>query len=1004
MRGGPILAGLFLAWPAAAQKVEFNRDIRPILSDKCFTCHGPDQANRKSPLRLDIESAAKAELGRGRFALVPGNPGRSEVYRRITSENKVLRMPPEYLGRERLKDGEIELIRRWIERGAEYQQHWSLIPPKRPAPPEVRDGSRVRNEIDRFVLSRLEREGLQPSPEADRATLIRRVALDLTGLPPDPRDVQEGEYEAIVDRLLASPRYAEHMAVRWLEAARYADTNGYQTDGPREMWRWRDWVIDAFQRNMPFDRFTVEQIAGDLLPHAALSQKIATAFHRNHRTSAEGGIVDEEFRVEYVADRVDTTGTVWMGLTVGCARCHDHKYDPITQKEYYQLFAFFNNVPEKGFVYNFGNEEPYIKAPLPEQQRRLDELDRQAAEAEAKVRSLEGKTARAQRKWERRLKPLAWELTAGQVYHNPLEGGTRFDGQHFIEAGKDIAKFDYRDPFTFAARIKPESGDGAILSRAEDYFEGQGHALYLVEGKLRLHVIFRWTDLGMRIETAQPVKIGEWQHVLVTYDGGMKASGVRMYVDGEPQELKVLFDQLLWPLDHKEPFRIGAGGGKRFRGMISDVRAYNAALSAEEAAVVALADPVERIAVLPPESRSRAQAEKLRLCFLDVAAPREVRRARDRLETVRKMKQEYLASIPTVMVMAERPERRQTFLLKRGAYDAPGEKVEPGVPRVLPPLRPEWPRNRLGLARWLVDRSNPLTARVIVNRFWQMFFGAGIVKTVEDFGSQGEWPTHPELLDWLAVEFMESGWDVKSLLRTIVSSATYRQSSNVTPELLQRDPENRLLARGPRFRLPAEVIRDQALAVAGLLVERTGGPSVRPYQPPGLWQELHGGKGYEQDHGAGLYRRSLYTYWKRTVAPPNMMNFDAPNRETCVVRQVRTNTPLQALSLMNDVTFVEASRKLAERMMVEGGRSERDRIGWVFRTVLARPPRGDESEVLEQALAKFRSHYAANEADAVALLGQGESPRNLKLDARELAAYTGVASLVLNLDETITKE
>jgi hypothetical protein len=942
---------------------------------------------------------------------VPGDPARSEVFRRITSTNPAQRMPPAYLGHDRLSDAQIDTIRRWIEQGAVYQPHWSFIPPQRAVLPEVNDQSWPRNVIDRFILARLEREGLRHGPEADRATLVRRATLDLTGLPPTPaelnaflNDAAPGAYEKVVDRLLGSPRYGERMAIRWLEAARYADTNGYQSDGPREMWRWRDWVIEAFNRNQPFDRFTIEQIAGDLLPNATLSQKIATAFHRNHRTSAEGGIVDEEFRVEYVADRVETTANVWLGLTLGCARCHDHKYDPVTQKEFYQFFAFFNNVPEKGFVYNFGNEEPYAKAPLPHQQQRLDEFDRKIATAAARLQVLQPKADKAERAWEKRARTqkIDWSVTAGQVFrHGHAE---HLDGKRFVTAGSDIAKFNYRDPFTFAAWITPESPKGAILSRAEDYFEGQGHALYLLDGRIRLHVIFRWTDLGMRVETENPVKLNQRQHVLVTYDGSMKAAGVRIYLNGEPQRLKVLFDQCIWPIDSKEPFRIGAGGGLRFQGSIDDVRVYNRALTPEEAAVLALVDPVNRIAAMEKAARTKAQQDKLRMCFLEKFAPRDVRQARAGLAEIEAERQRFYNTIPTVMVMSERKDRRDTFVLKRGAYDAPGEKVAPGTPAVLPALRDGWRRDRLGLARWLVDRGNPLTARVIVNRFWEMLFGTGLVKTVEDFGAQGEWPMHQELLDWLAVEFMESGWDVKAILRRMVTSAVYRQSSIMTPDMIERDPENRLLARGPRLRLPPEMIRDQALAWSGLLVEKLGGPSVKPYQPPGLWQELQGGKGYEPDKGEGLYRRTLYTYWKRTVAPPSMIVFDSPDRETCVVRETRTNTPLQALNLMNDVIYVEAARKLAERMLREGGAAAEGRLRYAIEMVLARPPRARELGVLEKALERFAAFYRAHPDDALKYLAQGDAKRDKRFDAAELAALTAVASLLMNTDEAITKE
>jgi len=988
------LATIILLTAPLPAAVEFNRDVRPILSDRCFSCHGPDRASRKSPLRLDQEASAR--------------PKAAEILKRVTSTDNRLRMPPAYLGHDKLPDKEIEILRQWIEAGAPYEPHWSFLPPKRASLPEVKEAAWGRSAIDRFILARLEKEGLRHAGEAARTTLLRRVTLDLTGLPPTPeeteafvKDRSADAWEKTVDRLLASPRYGEHMAIRWLEAARYADTNGYQSDGPRDMWRWRDWVIDAFNSNMPFDRFTIEQIAGDLLPDATLSQKIATAFHRNHRTSAEGGIVDEEFRVEYVADRAETTSTVWLGLTTGCARCHDHKYDPITQKEFYQLFAFFNNVPEKGFVYDFGNEEPYIKAPLPEQQKRLEGFDGQIAGLHSKLRGLDDESRRAEVAWERSAasQNVDWTVNAGLTYRDDQRH--RFEGKEGVTGPKDAAKFDYRDPFTFGAWIRPESAKGTILSRAEDYFEGQGHALYLIDGKIRLHIIFRWTDLGMRVETAGPVKLNQWQHVLATYDGSMKAAGVHIYVDGQPQPLKILFDQCIWPLNTKLPFRIGAGGGLGFQGDIEDVRVYNRALSPEEAAVIPLRESISRIAGLPPASRTTAQRDKLHMCFRESYAPANVRNAIAQLALAEKERKAFYDIIPTVMVMAERPQRRDTFLLKRGAYDAHGEQVFPKTPAVLPSFREGWADNRLGLARWLVDRGNPLTARVTVNRFWQMLFGTGLVKTVEDFGAQGEWPVNQELLDWLAVEFMESGWNVKHILRTMVTSAAYRQDSKVSPELVERDPENRLLARGPRFRLAPEEIRDQALAWSGLLVEKVGGPPVKPYQPPGLWQELHGGKSYEPDKGEGLYRRSLYTYWRRTVAPPSMVNFDSPTRETCVVRETRTNTPLQALNLMNDTIYLEAARKLAERLLARPGAG---RLDYAVRVVLARPPRPGETAVLEQSLKKFSDYYAAHSDDAVRVLSQGDSPRDPRYQPAELASWSAVASLLMNMDEAITKE
>jgi hypothetical protein len=966
-----------LASAASAQPIAFNRDIRPILSDHCFTCHGPDAANRQADLRLDLPNGARGL--------------ESEILRRIASPNDAERMPPPSSGKPRLTASEIELLRRWIAQGMPWQPFWSFIPPRRPTVPITKNASWPRNPIDSFILARLERESLRPSLEADKAILIRRVSLDLTGIPPTPAEVtafladkSPSAYETVVDRLLASSRYGERMAYRWMEAARYGDSNGYQTDGARDMWRWRDWVIDAFNRNMPYDRFTVEQLAGDLLPNATLDQQIASGFNRNHRTSGEGGIIPEEYRVEYVADRAQTTATVWMGLTAGCARCHDHKYDPISQKDFYRLFAFFNQIPnEHGFVWNYGPEPPFVKAPLPGQRTHLAELD---ARVHA-LRSNLSKIGHAPAEW----KPTTdWTVRQGLVFEQPGKGS--YNG--------DAGEFGYLQPFTFSAWIKPSSPDGAILTRLDDYIESQGHGLYLINGKIRLHLTHRFTDLGLRVETVEPVKLNEWQHVLATYDGKRLASGVRIYINGEARETKILFDQNTEPFQKKHTdIRVGEGGGLHFDGEISDARIYKRALTPEEAAAVSVRESTATLVVLP--QRTRAQQAKLDLAYLELAAPPEIRQALAELTKAQIERDTFFDTIPTVMTMAD-GANRDTFVLRRGAYDAPGEKVTAGIPEILP-AGPA-PRNRLDLARWLTDRANPLTARVTVNRFWQSYFGVGIVKTVDDFGAQGEFPTNPELLDWLAVEFMESGWNVKAMQKLIVMSAAYRQSSAATPELLAKDPDNRLIARGPRFRLGPEAIRDQALAVAGLLVEKAGGPSVKPYQPAGLWQELAGGKGYEQSKGESLYRRSLYTWWKRTSPPPYMMNFDSPNREQCAVFENRTNSPLQALDLMNDVTFLEASRKFAERIVAEGGATPESRIEYGYKLLLARAPSAKQRQILLTTEARFAADFRNDPTAANQFLQQGESPMNRAADPSELAAWTSIASLLLNMDEAITKQ
>ncbi len=970
-----LLALLAIASPA--QPVAFNHNIRPILSEHCFTCHGPDAANRQANLRLDLPNGARGL--------------ESEILRRIASADDGERMPPPGSGKARLVASEIELVRRWIAQGMPWQPFWSFIPPKRPALPVIKSTSWPKNPIDRFILARLERESLRPSPEADKAILIRRVSLDLTGLPPTPADVDAfladqslSAYETVVDRLLASPRYGERMAYRWMEAARYGDSNGYQTDGTRDMWRWRDWVIDAFNRNMPYDRFTTEQLAGDLLPKATLDQQIASGFNRNHRTSGEGGIIPEEYRVEYVADRAQTTATVWMGLTVGCARCHDHKYDPISQKDFYRLFAFFNQIPnERGFVWNYGPESPFVKAPLPDQQKHLAELDARLQPLHQNLPDI----GHAPRKW----KPTTdWTVKQGLVFEKPTKGS--YNG--------DAAEFSYLQPFTFSAWIKPTSPDGAILTRLDDFMESQGHGLYLMNGKVRLHLTHRFTDLGLRVETVDAVKLNEWQHVLATYDGKRLASGVRIYINGEARATKILFDQNTEPFQKKHTdIRVGEGGGLKFDGEISDARIYKRALTPEEAAAVSVREPIAKLAAL--SQRTKAQQAKLDLAYLDLAAPQEIKQALAEIGKAQLARDTFYDSIPTVMTMAD-GANRDTYILKRGAYDAPGEKVTAGVPEILPAGTA--PRNRLDLAHWLTDRANPLTARVTVNRFWQSYFGAGIVKTVDDFGSQGEFPTNPELLDWLAVEFMESGWDVKAMQKLIVMSAAYRQTSSVTAELLAKDYDNRLIARGPRLRLGPETIRDQALAVAGLLVEKTGGPSVKPYQPAGLWQELAGGKGYEQSKGEGLYRRSLYTWWKRTSPPPYMMNFDSPNREQCAVFENRTNSPLQALDLMNDVTFLEASRKFAGRIIAQGGRTPESRIEYGYKLLLARAPSARQKQILLTTEARMAVDFGNDPTAANQFLQQGESPMDRTADPTELAAWTSIASLLLNMDEAITKQ
>ncbi len=1041
----------------AASKVDFNRDIRPILSDACFQCHGPDGAQRKAELRLDDEKDVLRDRD-GHRVIVAGDLANSTLIERIFSTDANERMPPPDSGKS-LTPKQAELIRQWVAQGAKWQPHWSLIPPVRPATPTVSRADWVRNPIDAHILARLEREGLAPTAAADKLTWLRRVSLDLTGLPPSLEEADAfladdsvTAHETVVDRLLASPRFGERMAARWLDGARYADTNGYQSDGERSMWRWRDWVIDAFNHNMPFDLFTIEQIAGDLLPNPTLEQRIATGFNRNHRGNAEGGIIPEEYAVEYVVDRVEATSTVWLGLTMGCVRCHDHKFDPLTQRDFYRMFAYFNNVPERGRAIKFGNSPPIMSAPTAAQQQELKRLDQALVSAEQTLRTLEPEIDAAQAEWERApgtvmaptvpslpfaqfdfdqnlqnrgptgapapvTLPLAPGTAPAKYVAEPkVDGGsavwnegqlaTAIDlhGKEFVDAG-DLGNFSYLDKFSVSLWANPRTPSGVLISRMAEKPEPDGWSLELVQGRLHVNLIKRWLDDSIQVRTDAVLPINAWRHLLVTYDGTRMASGIQIFVDGIPQKLTVILDALNQEIQTTEPLRIGGGGGvgKRFDGMIDETRLYQRVLTHDEALVLAVPEALGEILAIPADRRTRGQTLAVRTAFLEAFAPPALREARRRIVDLQRQRERFVDSLPTVMVMVEMPEPRTTHVLLRGEYDKPGETVTAGVPAVLHTLPEGVPNNRLGLAKWLVDRRNPLMARVIVNRYWQQFFGAGLVRTLEDFGSQGDPPSHPELLDWLALEFMDSGWNVKGLLRQVVLSSTYRQSSRVTPALQQKDPENRLLARGPRFRLSAEAIRDQALFASGLLVENVGGPSVLPYQPEGLWLDLATLTDYPQSHGGELYRRSMYTYWKRTVAPPTMMTFDAAARETCTVRETRTNTPLQALTLLNEITFVEAARALAERVLLEPG-TDAARLSRAFRLAVGRPPVERELLILTAALARQRVRFAADQASAEKFLSVGEHPRPKDLPLSELAAHAAVASMLLNLDEVVTRQ
>jgi len=971
-----------------ADDVQFNRDVRPILSDKCFACHGPDAKAKGIALRLDSEEAAKR-------AIVPGDAAASKVIKRITATMPAMRMPPVASGIT-LTGAEIETLRAWIGQGAKWEGHWSFLPPVK------KSGT-----IDSIVRERLTKAGLTPSPMASRETLIRRATLDLTGLPPTVEELKSESYEKLLDKLLASPRFGERMAARWLDAARYADTNGYQYDGERVMWRWRDYVIESFNKNKPFDKFVLEQIAGDMLPNATFEQKLATAFNRNHRGNTEDGIVAEEYAVEYVVDRVETTSAVFLGLTMGCARCHNHKYDPITQKEFYQTFAYFNNLPERGRAMKYGNSPPVMAAPTAEQSAKVAAMD-------AKIASLEKVLAAKElprTDWEKSLPASAvWapygERDASFSFDDGgaagrLGGAKPFDGTVVVAGPPKSGRFDIEDRYSITAWV---NGSGTIAARKlNDGYKSKGIGLHITDGKVDFHIVSQWDSDALKVETEAPIGDG-WHHVAVAYAGTRMAENALIYIDGKLAKTKIVSDTLYRPFTNAASkfdatLTVGGGSGKdkRFRGLLDEVRVYGRELGAEEIATMAAGRPLAELAA--KSSRTELEERQLRLAFL------ETQEIWKNIQQLRIEKERFERTFPSVMVMAESPVRKKTQLLERGQYDKPGAEVEPGLPAALPPLPAGAPNNRLGFAQWLVDKRNPLTARVTVNRFWQSLFGTGLVKTAEDFGQQGEWPSHPELLDWLAVDFVESGWDVKALLKKIMMSETYRQSSKATPALVAKDPDNRLLARGPRIRMSAEMVRDAALYEAGLLHEKLGGPSVKPYQPDGLWKDvIMQDFEYVQAKGPDLYRRSLYTFWKRTSAPPMMMNFDASQREACMVRENRTNTPLQALNLMNDVTFLEAARFIGQRMILEGGAAKDDRLRHGFRIVAGRTPTEKELGVLRGSLAYHSDYFASHTAERDEYLSYGDTPSAKELDRNELAGYAAVASLLLNTDEAITKE
>lgn len=1018
--------------PAAERPLAFNRDIRPILSDTCFRCHGPDNAGRKGDLRLDQREAAIAS-----GAITPGDPDKSELIARICTDDAELLMPPAD-SQKTLSPEQKETLRRWIAEGAEYQAHWSWIPvPKEAAPPKIDDPNHwIANPIDAFVLARAKEAGVEPAAAATKEKWLRRVSFDLTGLPPTLAeldaflaDASPQAYEKVVDRLLASETFGERMAGDWLDAARYGDTFGYQADRDMHVWPWRDWVIRAFNANLPYSDFIVWQTAGDMLPNATRDQRLATTFNRLHRETNEGGSIEEEFRIEYVADRVMTNGTAFLGLTLDCCRCHDHKYDPVTQKNFYQLSALFNNIDEFGLYSHFTETAPTPSLLLYEgdQESKHRELlerirakeaaaDRVRNEAHerfkaAAAQAAEAKSNEALPEAKNEIRPdaeLRFEDLQAQGDYKPVEGksgkGIEFGGDDAFVC-KGAGAFGRNSPFSFSLWVKPKLHKPRMVvvhrSRAAEDSAFRGYSLALDDGKPVFSLVHFWPGNAIQVRAGETVPENDWTHLAVTYDGSSHASGVQLYVNGKPAETEIVRDKLTRDIVHRQEWgdydvaAVELALGARFRdvgfkdGVVDEFLVFNRELT-----------PLE-IPSLGGFSHEPTAEARFAHYLLRGDAPYQA--AQTELADVRRQENELVGQVRQIMVMEEMAGRRPTYFLRRGAYDARGEQVGPDAPASLLPWPEEYPRNRLGFARWLVDDRNPLPARVAVNRFWQIFFGRGLAGTPEDFGSQGQPPSHPELLDWIARRFIDSGWNVKELCKLIVLSSTYRQSS--TPrdvKLFAEDPDNRLLARGPRHRLAAEQIRDAALASSGLLVRKIGGPSVKPYQPAGLWEESGTGKTYVQDHGESLYRRSMYCFWRRTSPPPSMRSFDAGTREICSARRERTATPLQSLVLLNDPQFVEAARVLAERLIHDQGAVD-ERLQTAFRLLTSRKASADEAAILNRLYQEQRAAFAAAPDNAKAFLGAGESPRDEKLDISDHAATAAVVLALMNHDEFVTK-
>ncbi|MCU1292944.1 MAG: Protein of unknown function (DUF1553)/Protein of unknown function (DUF1549)/Planctomycete [Bryobacterales bacterium] len=1044
----------------AQPPVNFQRQVRPILSDNCFLCHGPDKGTRMADVRLDIREGAFATRKNGTI-IVPGKPEESLLIKRILSDDPGYRMPPVF-SHKTLTQDQKSVLRRWVAEGAQWKDHWAFIAPVRPPLPPVKDSGWVRNPVDQFILSKLEANGLKPAAEADRRALIRRVTLDLTGLPPTPaeveafvRDGSPNAYETVVDRLFASPKYGEHMAHYWLDAARYADTHGLHIDNYREMWPYRDWVIKAFNNNMPFDQFTIEQLAGDLLPNATLDQKIASGFQRCNVTTNEGGSIPAEVMAMYAKDRADTTGTVWMGLTVGCATCHDHKFDPIAQKEYYSLTSFFRNTTQYPLDGNVPDSPPIVTVPRAEDRQRWDELQAQRANLKSAIAKAQSESNAAFETW---LRSPARHQVAAPLASSQLLALKLGDGVQAVRHGRseslvlpsgvsvgdgppgvgkalrfgkegalqlpNVSEIDTDKPFTIASWVLiPKADESYVLaSQVESRKNGASTRKWgwtarvtANNGEPSMPSINLEGRDGKYI-SAQPapsygLKPATWYHLIFTYDGSRSGKGLKIYIDGNPvpsygtgEDLAALETSIATAA----PLLLAKRNNQFFEnGAMAGFRIFDRRVDEQDAKLLFVTDVLEAAARKDVADLSQADRGALLAYYVaevDPAAQETVAK----LHKVDTSRYEIARRSAVTFVQEERADAQPVaHVLYRGQYDQMRDEVHPNVPAVLPPMSQSAPRNRLGLAQWLIEPSNPLTARVTVNRFWQQVFGTGLVKTAEDFGSQGEPPSHPELLDWLAMEFRESGWDVKKTLRLFVTSAVYRQSAAATPDKIERDLENRLLSRGPRYRMDAEMIRDYALAVSGLLVPQIGGPSVKPYQPPKIWETVamdnSNTRFYKADSGEGLYRRSLYTFWKRSAPPASMDIFNAPSREVCIVRRERTNTPLQALVTMNDPQFVEAARVLAQNALLDS-RGDFDRqVDYISNRLLARNLDEKERAVAVRSYRDYFAYYTSAPADAAKLVRVGASKPAAGLPVPSLAAMTMLTNELMNLDEVLVK-